>query len=148
MNRQEQFFTIKQVSTKFNIPKPTLHFWEKELDGIIIPIRSKCSAAPLRFSPMLSISEVIFPESMKSKNKWSNKAQPSEQMHDRMRAYNRSIRLCRAGAVVTNAVPDYAFVAGNPAKNKVRDCQIILVPNTFHDGPKNILGTKGIFYER
>ncbi len=40
MNRQESLFTIQQVSTKLNIPKPTLRFWEKELDGILIPIRT------------------------------------------------------------------------------------------------------------
>ena len=40
MNRQEELFTIQQVSTKLNIPKPTLRFWEKELDGILVPIRT------------------------------------------------------------------------------------------------------------
>ena len=41
MNRQEQLFTIQQVSLKLNIPKPTLRFWEKELDGILVPIRTQ-----------------------------------------------------------------------------------------------------------
>ena len=41
MNRQEQLFTIQQVSLKLNIPKPTLRFWEKELEGILVPIRTK-----------------------------------------------------------------------------------------------------------
>ena len=41
MNQQEQLFTIQQVSTKLNIPKPTLRFWEKELDGIIVPHRTR-----------------------------------------------------------------------------------------------------------
>ena len=40
MDRHEQLFTIQQVSSKLNIPKPTLRFWEKELDGIIVPIRT------------------------------------------------------------------------------------------------------------
>jgi len=40
MDSREQLFTIHQVSTKLNIPKPTLRFWEKELDGIIVPIRT------------------------------------------------------------------------------------------------------------
>jgi DNA-binding transcriptional MerR regulator len=41
MNQQEQLFTIQQVSAKLNIPKPTLRFWEKELDGIIVPHRTR-----------------------------------------------------------------------------------------------------------
>ena len=41
MNRQEQLFTIQQVSSKLNIPKPTLRFWEKELEGILVPLRTR-----------------------------------------------------------------------------------------------------------
>ncbi len=41
MDYQKPLFTIQQVSTKLNIPKPTLRFWEKELDGIIVPIRTQ-----------------------------------------------------------------------------------------------------------
>jgi UDP-N-acetylglucosamine 4,6-dehydratase len=33
-------FTIKQLSERLNVPKPTLRFWEKELDGIIVPLRT------------------------------------------------------------------------------------------------------------
>lgn len=33
-------FTIQQLSEKLNVPKPTLRFWEKELDGIIVPLRT------------------------------------------------------------------------------------------------------------
>jgi UDP-N-acetylglucosamine 4,6-dehydratase len=40
MNHLEQLFTIQQISRKLNIPKPTLRFWEKELDGIIVPLRT------------------------------------------------------------------------------------------------------------
>jgi len=40
MDSIEQLFTIQQVSTKLNIPKPTLRFWEEELDGIIVPNRT------------------------------------------------------------------------------------------------------------
>jgi len=41
MDHQKQIFTIQQISQKLNIPKPTLRFWEKELDGIIVPIRTQ-----------------------------------------------------------------------------------------------------------
>jgi DNA-binding transcriptional MerR regulator len=40
MSHLEQHFTIQQISLKLNIPKPTLRFWEKELDGIIVPLRT------------------------------------------------------------------------------------------------------------
>ena len=33
-------FTIQQLSERLNIPKPTLRFWEKELGGIILPLRT------------------------------------------------------------------------------------------------------------
>ena len=33
-------YTIQQLSEKLNIPKPTLRFWEKELEGIIVPLRT------------------------------------------------------------------------------------------------------------
>jgi len=40
MNPQKQLFTIQQLSLKLDIPKPTLRFWEEELDGIIVPLRT------------------------------------------------------------------------------------------------------------
>ncbi len=40
MNRQEQLFTIQQVSRKLDIPRPTLRFWEKELNGLLVPVRT------------------------------------------------------------------------------------------------------------
>jgi DNA-binding transcriptional MerR regulator len=40
MDYSEHLFTIQQISRKLNIPKPTLRFWEKELDGIIVPLRT------------------------------------------------------------------------------------------------------------
>lgn len=41
MDREEQLFTIQQLSLKLKIPRPTLRFWEKELNGIIIPLRTQ-----------------------------------------------------------------------------------------------------------
>ena len=41
MNHLEQLFTIQQISRKLNIPRPTLRFWEKELDGVITPLRTE-----------------------------------------------------------------------------------------------------------
>jgi len=41
MDQKEEIFSIQQVSSRLNIPKATLRFWEKELDGIIVPIRTQ-----------------------------------------------------------------------------------------------------------
>jgi DNA-binding transcriptional MerR regulator len=41
MDLHEHIFTIQQLSLKLNIPKSTLRFWEKELDGIIAPLRTQ-----------------------------------------------------------------------------------------------------------
>jgi len=38
MNFQEQAITIQQVSQKLDVPKPTLRFWEKEFEGILVPL--------------------------------------------------------------------------------------------------------------
>ena len=40
INQSEQLLTIQQISLKLDIPKSTLRFWEKELDGFIVPIRT------------------------------------------------------------------------------------------------------------
>ena len=41
MDPQEKLFTIQQFSRKLKVPKPTLRFWEKELNGIIVPLRTQ-----------------------------------------------------------------------------------------------------------
>ena len=41
MNQKEQLHSIQQVSTKLNIPKPTLRFWEKEFEGCFLPLRTE-----------------------------------------------------------------------------------------------------------
>ena len=35
-----QLLSIQEVSDLLKVPKPTLRFWEKELDGIIAPLRT------------------------------------------------------------------------------------------------------------
>lgn len=37
MEEDNQLFTILQVSEKLEIPKHTLHFWKKELNGLVVP---------------------------------------------------------------------------------------------------------------
>ena len=41
MCSQKDLYTIQQVSLELNIPKPTLRFWEKALDGIVVPLRTR-----------------------------------------------------------------------------------------------------------
>ena len=40
MGEKSQIFTILQVSERLNIPKHTLRFWEKELNGLLVPFRT------------------------------------------------------------------------------------------------------------
>ena len=40
MDFQEQAITIQQVSQKLDVPKPTLRFWEKEFEGILVLLRT------------------------------------------------------------------------------------------------------------
>jgi DNA-binding transcriptional MerR regulator len=39
--QDKNLLTIRQLSLKLNIPKPTLRYWEKELCGFIVPIRTR-----------------------------------------------------------------------------------------------------------
>lgn len=40
MEKSEHLLSIQQVSRKFDIPKSTIRFWEKELNGLIVPYRT------------------------------------------------------------------------------------------------------------
>ena len=41
MDKQNQPFSIQQLSHKLNIPKSTIRFWEKEFKDLIVPYRTK-----------------------------------------------------------------------------------------------------------
>ena len=49
MNQKGQLHSIQQLSTKLNIPKPTLRFWEKEFEGILLPLRT--NGGQRRYAP-------------------------------------------------------------------------------------------------
>ena len=49
MNYQEQAITIQQVSQKLDVPKPTLRFWEREFEGILVPLRT--NGGQRRYAP-------------------------------------------------------------------------------------------------
>jgi DNA-binding transcriptional MerR regulator len=40
MGPKNQLLTISQVSENLNIPRHTLRFWEKELNGLLVPLRT------------------------------------------------------------------------------------------------------------
>ena len=41
MEKNEHLLSIQQISRKFDIPKSTIRFWEKELNGLIVPSRTR-----------------------------------------------------------------------------------------------------------
>ena len=49
MDIQEQAITIQQVSQKLDIPKATLRFWEREFEGILVPLRT--NGGQRRYAP-------------------------------------------------------------------------------------------------
>ena len=58
MDIHEQAITIQQVSQKLDVPKPTLRFWEREFDGILVPLRT--SGGQRRYAPEhISVIEEI-----------------------------------------------------------------------------------------
>jgi DNA-binding transcriptional MerR regulator len=40
MEMEDQLSSIQEVSDQLKVPKPTLRFWEKELEGILVPLRT------------------------------------------------------------------------------------------------------------
>ena len=58
MDIQEQAITIQQVSQKLDVPKPTLRFWEREFEGILVPLRT--NGGQRRYAPEhISVIEEI-----------------------------------------------------------------------------------------
>jgi DNA-binding transcriptional MerR regulator len=50
--------TIQEVSQRLDISKHTLRFWEKELDGIIIPLRTKGGQRRYTLEHLFIIEEI------------------------------------------------------------------------------------------
>ena len=58
MDIHEQAITIRQVSQKLDVPKPTLRFWERAFDGILVPLRT--NGGQRRYAPEhISVIEEI-----------------------------------------------------------------------------------------
>ncbi len=49
MSRSNQLFSILQVSEKLSLPQHTLRFWERELNGLLVPLRT--SGGQRRYTP-------------------------------------------------------------------------------------------------
>ena len=58
MNQHEPLLSIQQLSERLSIPKPTLRFWEKELEGIIVPLRTRGGQRRYTLENISTIEEV------------------------------------------------------------------------------------------
>ena len=58
MQESFQKLTIQEVSERLNISKHTLRFWEKELDGIIVPLRTKGGQRRYTLEHLFIIEEI------------------------------------------------------------------------------------------
>jgi len=50
--------TIQEVSDRANISKHTLRFWEKELNGVIVPLRTKGGQRRYTLEHVLLVEEI------------------------------------------------------------------------------------------
>jgi len=58
MQEKSQLFSISQVSEKLNIPKHTLRFWEKELNGLVVPLRTNGGQRRYTVPNLLILEEI------------------------------------------------------------------------------------------
>jgi len=58
MNNQVRLRTIQQVSHELDIPKPTLRFWEKEFEGVLVPLRSEGGQRRYSIENLSTIAEI------------------------------------------------------------------------------------------
>ena len=58
MEQKNQLFSILQVSEKLNIAKHTLRFWEKELNGLLVPLRTNGGQRRYTMENLLLLEQV------------------------------------------------------------------------------------------
>jgi DNA-binding transcriptional MerR regulator len=58
MVRQEKLLSIEEVSLQLKIPKPTLRFWEKEFEGIFVPLRTPGGQRRYTFENIATIDQI------------------------------------------------------------------------------------------
>ncbi len=59
MDPYQKSLTIQEVSQRLKVPKHTLRFWEKELDGILVPDRTEGGQRRYGSEHIFIIEEVI-----------------------------------------------------------------------------------------
>ena len=58
MDQLEQLLTIRQLSKRLNVPRPTLRFWEKELEGLFVPLRTRGGQRRYTIEHISTIEEI------------------------------------------------------------------------------------------
>jgi DNA-binding transcriptional MerR regulator len=58
MEGKDQLLSILQVSEKLNVPKHTLRFWEKELNGLLVPMRTNGGQRRYTMENLLLLGQV------------------------------------------------------------------------------------------
>lgn len=58
MEKLMKTLTIQEVSERLGITKHTLRFWEKELDGVILPLRTKGGQRRYTLEHLFVIDEI------------------------------------------------------------------------------------------
>jgi DNA-binding transcriptional MerR regulator len=78
MGENNQLFTILQVSEKLKVPKPTLRFWERELPGTVVPLRTPGGQRRYTSENLLVLEEIKrYRESGLSLSEILEKVQPA-----------------------------------------------------------------------
>ena len=58
MQNSMKTLTIQEVSDRANVSKHTLRFWERELDGVIVPLRTKGGQRRYTLKHLFIIEEI------------------------------------------------------------------------------------------
>ena len=88
MNQKNHLLTISEASRRLNVPKHTLRFWEKELEGLFVPFRTQ--GGQRRFTPEhLAVIEQIKRQKERGMNLSEIKRDFSISAHEGSPAKNR-----------------------------------------------------------
>ena len=58
MDKQEKLLSIEELSLQLSIPKHTLRFWEKVLEGIFVPQRTRGGQRRYTFENIATIGQI------------------------------------------------------------------------------------------
>ena len=85
MEKLMKTLTIQEVSERLGITKHTLRFWEKELDGVILPLRTKGGQRRYTLEHLFVIDEI-----KRLKNKGLSLANIREELNSRYNNFTNS----------------------------------------------------------